>query len=68
MATTITNRASLRYTYGDVTETVASNLASTVLNDPLTVAKAHSKPPIAAERISPISSRSQTAPISRCPT
>ena len=39
MATTITNRASLRYTYGDVTETVASNLASTVLNDPLTVAK-----------------------------
>ena len=39
MATTITNRANLRYTYGAVTETVASNLASTVLNDPLTVTK-----------------------------
>lgn len=39
MATTITNRANLRYTYGAVTETVASNLASTVLNDPLTATK-----------------------------
>lgn len=39
MATTITNRANLQYTYGAVTETVASNLASTVLNDPLTVTK-----------------------------
>ena len=39
MATTITNRANLRYTYGAVTETVSSNLASTVLNDPLTVTK-----------------------------
>ena len=37
MATTITNRANLRYTYGAVTETVASNLASTVLDDPLSV-------------------------------
>ena len=39
MATTITNRANLRYTYGAVTETVASNLASTVLDDPLSVTK-----------------------------
>lgn len=39
MATTITNRASLRYTYGTVTEIVSSNLASTVMNDPLTVTK-----------------------------
>ena len=39
MATTITNRASLRYTYGAVTETVASNTANTVVNDPLTVSK-----------------------------
>lgn len=39
MAITITNRASLRYTYGAVTETVASNLASTVMNDPLSITK-----------------------------
>ena len=44
MATTITNRASLRYTYGGVTETVSSNLASTVLNDPLTVTKSALEP------------------------
>ncbi|MBR0082193.1 MAG: DUF11 domain-containing protein [Clostridia bacterium] len=39
MAVTITNRASLRYTYGAVTETVASNVASTVVNDPLNMTK-----------------------------
>ncbi len=39
MATTITNRASVSYRYGAVTETVSSNLASTVLSDPLTVSK-----------------------------
>ena len=39
MPTTITNQARLQFTYGATTATAASNIASTVLQEPLTAAK-----------------------------
>lgn len=39
MPTTISNQATLQYTYGATTETVTSNIATTVMQEPLSVAK-----------------------------
>lgn len=39
MATTITNQARLQFTYGNVTATASSNIASTVMQGPLSAAK-----------------------------
>lgn len=39
MPTTITNQATLQYTYGATTATAASNIATTVLQDPFSVLK-----------------------------